>query len=95
MKLRSEIAKCRSFREVTRLDTLRIAASGITGLDERSFSTGRSVVLGLAIGGAAAAFALTALGFEGGGSNLHQVQTDHSPVFFYLRSAAIGALIHW
>ena len=85
-----------AFREVTRLDTLRIAASGITGLDERSFSTGRSVVLGLAIGGAAAAFALTALGFEGGGSNPTPGPDGPQPSLLLSPIArAIWALIHW
>ena len=85
-----------AFREVTRLDTLRIEASGITGLDERSFSTGRSVVLGLAIGGAAVGFALTALGFEGGGSNPTPGPDGPQPSLLLSPIArAIWALIHW
>ena len=85
-----------AFREVTRLDTLRIEASGITGLDERSFSTGRSVVLGLAIGGAAAGFALTALGFEGGGSNPTPGPDGPQPSLLLSPIVrAIWTLIHW
>ena len=85
-----------AFREVTRLDTLRIAASGITGLDERIFSTSRSIILGLAIGGAATAFALTALGFEGGGSNPTPGPDGPQPSFFLSPIVrAIWGLIHW
>ena len=85
-----------AFREVTRLDTLRIAASGITGLDERAFSTGRSIVLGLVIGGAAVAFAWTALGFEGGGSNPQPGPDGPQPSFLLSPIVrTIWGLIHW
>ena len=85
-----------AFREVTRVDTLRIAASGIIGLDERAFSTGRSVVLGLAIGGVATAFALTALGFEGGGSNPTPGPDGPQPSFLLSPIVRpIWGLIHW
>lgn len=85
-----------AFREVTRVDTLRIAASGIIGLDERIFSTGRSVVLGLVIGGAAAAFAWTALGFEGGGSNPTPGPDGPQPSFLLSPIVrTIWGLIHW
>ena len=56
-----------AFREVIRLDTLRIEVSQIAGLDERVFSLRRSVVLGAVIGAVAGGLALTALGLEGGG----------------------------
>jgi len=85
-----------AFREVTRVDTLRIATSGIIGLDERIFSTGRSVVLGLAIGGVAAAFAWTALGFEGGGSNPTPGPDGPRPSFLLSPIVrTIWGLIHW
>jgi len=85
-----------AFREVTRVDTLRIATSGIIGLDERAFSTGRSVVLGLAIGGVATAFALTALGFEGGGSNPTPGPDGPQPSFLLSPIVrTIWGLIHW
>jgi hypothetical protein len=85
-----------AFREVMRLDTLRIAAIGITGLDERTFSRGRSVVLGLVIGGAAAAFAWTALGFEGGGSNPEPGPDGPQPSFLLSPIVrTIWGLIHW
>jgi len=57
-----------AFREIVEFDTLRLSVDGLVGMEVREFSTARSVVLGVAIAGAAAAFAWSALSIEVGGT---------------------------
>ena len=57
-----------AFREIVEFDTLRLSVDALVGMEVREFSTARSVVLGVAIAGAAAAFAWSALSIEVGGT---------------------------
>lgn len=55
-----------AYREIVQYDTLRLAVSQTSSMDVREFSAPRSVVLGVAIAGAAGAAAAVAFGLGGG-----------------------------
>ncbi|MFQ5536713.1 MAG: hypothetical protein ACE5GJ_04605 [Gemmatimonadota bacterium] len=54
-----------AFREVTRQDTVRIARSRVASLEQRTFSKGRSVALGVTLAAGTTVLAMAALGLGG------------------------------
>lgn len=57
-----------AFREIRRVDTLRVARADLSAVHSRVFSRGRSVGLGVAIVSATATLAAVAFGLRGGSS---------------------------
>lgn len=55
-----------AYRDIVQLDTLRLGASQITRIEVKEFSSGRSIGLGLVIGGLVAGAAAIAFGVGGG-----------------------------
>ena len=55
-----------AFREVIRMDTLRLARAQVTSVELKEFSSGRSVVLGLVLAAGGSGLALAAFGSGGG-----------------------------
>lgn len=58
-----------AFREVIQFDTIRLSAMQASSIDVREFSTGRSVVLGVALAGGAALAAVLAFNAENDGGS--------------------------
>lgn len=58
-----------AYREIVRLDTLRLASTQASTVEVREFSTGRSIVLGTAIAAIATGAAATAFGWGSGSDN--------------------------
>lgn len=56
-----------AYRELVQYDTIRLAPSQTSSIEVREFSSGRSVILGLAIAGGAGSLAAVAFGLGGGG----------------------------
>ncbi|MEQ9397727.1 MAG: hypothetical protein RJQ04_01035 [Longimicrobiales bacterium] len=82
-----------AFREVVRVDTVRVATRSLTGLDEKVFSTQRSIGLGVLVAGGTAALVSGILsittgsdgGEPGGPSTENQIRID--PIFRSLLQA--------
>jgi hypothetical protein len=55
-------------RELTQIDTLRVAAARASAVEIREFSTGRSIALGTAVAAVATGAAAVAFGWGGGSS---------------------------
>ena len=80
-----------AYRDVTRIDTLRVAQTSLLAVDERVFSTGRTIGLSVLIAGGTAALISGLLsvttgndgGGPGGGSPNAQISID--PIFGLFR----------
>ena len=76
-----------AFREVVRIDTVRVATRSLTGLDEKVFSTQRSIGLGVLVAGGTAALVSGILSITtgsdgdgpGGPDTSNQIRVD--PIF--------------